>query len=291
MTYENLNKAFVEELAKLKTRGSEVNSRGSKQLERTFTNLKISDPTQIDIVVPARKFNKNYAIAEWLWYISGNQKVNNISKLASIWGDIQDPYGEAESNYGSYLFGFCDSTNRVSTQWDWVTEELINDRDSRRATLAINQPYHKEKNPKDYPCTHYLQFFIRDNKLDMGVYMRSNDAIFGFCNDVFTFALFQQLMLNQLNDRGLKLTLGEYYHSAGSFHIYERHFSMMDKILNNYYVDVMGGHYPQTEKTVIKPGITYRKILSLGAELPSQDMTKAEIFDHVNKFKEMIFDG
>ena len=73
MRYKNLNQAFVEELSSLKATGNIVESRGSKQLERTFINLTIEDPTQLDIDVPIRKFNKDYAIAEWLWYISGNQ--------------------------------------------------------------------------------------------------------------------------------------------------------------------------------------------------------------------------
>jgi len=287
MYYNNLNEAFVEELAKLKMAGMQVNSRGSKQLERTFVNFKIADPTQLDILVPARKFNKNYAIAEWLWYLSGDQKIHNISKLASIWSDIQDQFGEVESNYGSYIFPIL--SKMYISQWDWVIEELVKDNDSRRATLTINQPYHKEKNPKDYPCTQYAQFFIRDGYLDMGVYMRSNDAIFGFCNDVFTFALFHQLMFNHLRDKGLDIKLGVYNHSAGSFHIYERHFKMMDKILDNYYVNVLGGNYPTVEKTVLNSGLTYKKLLSLTAEMPSRDMSKTEIFDHVNKIKGDIF--
>jgi len=287
--YYNLNEAFVEELAKLKMAGNIVHSRGSKQLERTFVSFQIKNPEQLDIIVPARKFNINYAIAEWLWYVSSNQKVNNISKLASIWADIQDQFGEAESNYGSYIFPVLNKM--YISQWNWVVNELVSDPDTRRATIAINQPYHKEKNSKDYPCTQYIQFFIREGVLDMGVYMRSNDAIFGFCNDVFTFALFQQLMLNHLNDHGMNLHLGTYYHNAGSFHIYERHFKMMDKILDNYYVSVLGGHYPQTDKTVLKPDLTYKKLLSLSAELPSSDMEKSEIFDHVNKIKGVIFNG
>ncbi len=287
--YKNLNEAFVEELAKLKMQGMVVNSRGSKQLERTFVNFSIKDPTQLDVLPKARKFNKNYAIAEWLWYLSADQKVSNISKLASIWSDIQDQFGEAESNYGSYIFPHLNKM--YTSQWDWVVKELARDRDTRRATLAINQPYHKEKNPKDYPCTQYIQFFIREDYLDMGVCMRSNDAIFGFCNDVFTFSLFHQLMYNHLNAAGLNVKLGHYYHHAGSFHIYERHFKMLDKILDNYYISVLGGNYPEVEPTVLKKDLTYKKIISLRADLPRSDMSKLEIFDHVNKFKGVLFDG
>ena len=49
--------------------------------------------------------------------------------------------------------------------------------------------------------------------------MRSNDLVFGLCNDVFTFSLFQQLMLNELNQSGLSLELGSYHHHAGSLHV------------------------------------------------------------------------
>ncbi len=286
MIYKNLNEAFVEELSALKTNGSIVNSRGSKQLERTFVNFTIKDPSQLDIEVPARKFSRNYGIAEWLWYISANPKVNNISKLASIWDNIKDNYGEAESNYGTYIFSV--PPNSSKTQWQWVVDELVSDIDSRRATIVINQPYHKEKNAKDYPCTHYIQFFIRGGKLDMGVYMRSNDAVFGFCNDVFTFALFQQLLLNELNQRGLNLELGTYNHSAGSFHIYERHFEMMNKILNNYYAKV-SGNYPEFSKTLLKPELTYEKILSIGAGMSLKDVQKIDITNHVKNTEGAIF--
>lgn len=282
MKYKSLNEAFVSELSELKTSGSLVKARGSNQLEKVFVNFEISDPTDINVTVESRKFNQRYAIAEWLWYLSANSKVNNISKLASIWKDIQDPYGEVESNYGSYIFSLDKNFSR--SQWSWVVNELLVDRDSRRATISINQPYHKEKNVKDYPCTQYIQFFIRDNKLHMGVNMRSNDIIFGLCNDIFTFCLFQQLMLNELNDRGLKLELGSYFHHAGSLHIYERHFKMMDNILNNLKEEY------SSEKLLLKQGLTYKKLLSLRSEMSSKELTKKEIFSHVDKTKGELFD-
>ena len=285
--YSNLNEAFVEELSHLETSGNIVFSRGSKQLERNFTSIVIEDPTQLNIEVPVRKFNKNYAVAEWLWYVSTNPKVNNISKLASIWEDISDSFDEAESNYGSYIFSQNHGEN--SSQWDWVIEELVNDPDSRRATIVINQPYHKGKNPKDYPCTHYIHFFVRGGKLDMGISMRSNDAIFGFCNDVFTFSLFQQLMLNELNERGMNISLGKYYHHAGSFHVYERHFKMMNTILANYYVKAQKSGYPNTEKFILNSNLTYKKIRSLRCELPTRDMSKEEIFEFVENQKRILF--
>ncbi|OUU74901.1 MAG: hypothetical protein CBC29_07175 [Methylococcaceae bacterium TMED69] len=268
--YKDLNEAFVESLQNIRTQGLNVESRGTKQKEIIFYSLTIDDPTALSIEPRARRFNPDYAITEWLWYLSANSDVKNIGKLANIWNLIQDDEGKCESNYGCYLMG---------NQWVWVKNELLADPDTRRATLVINQPYHKGKNKADYPCTQYIHFFIRNNKLHMSINMRSNDAIFGFCNDVFTFCMFQQLMLNDLNaslhPSRKKIKLGKYHHNAGSFHVYEKHWNMMDKILENYYIKVFNDGWPTLNKFVLKNTITSDKIWQFC--LPERDMTKEEI--------------
>ena len=37
---------------------------------------------------------------------------------------------------------------------------------------------------KDFMCTTHVQYFINGNLLDASVYMRSNDAVFGYINDL-----------------------------------------------------------------------------------------------------------
>jgi thymidylate synthase len=289
--YKDLNEAFVSSLYNLRTNGNTVRSRGTTQREILFYSIQIKDPTALSIQPPARKFNPDYAIAEWLWYLSRDPSVHNIGKLASIWLRIQDDHGVCESNYGSYLLG---------EQWEWVLQELISDRDTRRATMVINQPYHKGKNPEDYPCTQYVHFFIRNSKLHMGVNMRSNDAVFGFCNDVFTFCMFQQLMLNDLNqaiydnnvDKWNKviepISLGEYYHTAGSFHVYETHWKMMNKIVDNYYAKVTVSGWPILNKWKLSDRIISNKIAEIA--LPKREMEKEEIYEHTTKIKETIYE-
>lgn len=281
--YKDLNEAFVKSLKQIKEHGLDVHSRGTNQRELLFYSLCIEDPTALSIDVPARRFSPDYATTEWLWYLSQNKKVNNIGKLANIWLKIQDANGECESNYGTYLLG---------DQWQWVLNELIHDKDTRRATLAINQPHHKGKNNADYPCTQYIHFFIRDNRLHLGVHMRSNDAVFGFCNDVFTFCLFQQLMLNDLNSNlqsqnKAPVKLGKYYHTAGSFHVYETHWKMMDKILNNYYVKKESIGYPDLSKFTLNTMITSRTCDKIS--LPYHDMSKEEIQNFTTSHQGSIY--
>ena len=283
-TFKDLNSAFCESLALVKEQGLNVESRGTKQREILFHHICIEDPTALTIAPPLRRFKPVYAIAEWLWYLSKDKNVKNIGKFAETWLNIQDEQGEAESNYGEYIFG--EQTGLLGTQWRWVTQELLRDRDTRRATISINQPYHKNKNPLDYPCTNNIHFFIRDNQLHLGVNMRSNCAIFGFCNDVWTFCMFQQLMLNELNDCGANLTLGRYYHSAGSFHVYERHWKMQDTILANYRKNNTG-NYPDLKKYELQSTITSEEMI--GYALPTFDMTLESIKQHTKETMEKIY--
>jgi thymidylate synthase len=258
-----------------------VESRGSKQKEILFYSMMIKDPTSLSINVPARRFKPSYATTEWLWYLSKSKSAGNIGKLAGIWKQIADGRDEVESNYGRYILD--------DVQWDYCKAEMLNDPDTRRATIAINQPFHKTGNPKDYPCTQYIQFFIRNNKLHLGVNMRSNDAVFGFCNDVFTFSLFQQLMLNDLNaELSVPLELGHYYHTAGSYHIYEIHWVMMDKIIKNYYTKVCSDGWPLLNKFKLANNITTKIVERFS--LPIEEMSKDEIRDYTVNSMELIYE-
>ena len=267
-SYKGLQDAFQSLCEQLKG-SKEVYSRGFSQKEEICQNFCIEDPTDILIEIPDRKFSKIYALTEWLWYLSANSNTKNIGKMAKIWRDISDADGNVESNYGMYII----------PQWDWVKKEILSDKDTRRATIVINQPYHKNRNPKDYPCTQYVQFLVRQDKLHMSVNMRSNDLIYGLCNDVFTFCLFQQLMLNELNHSGLDLTLGKYYHHAGSLHVYDKHYEMLDNI-------VSGAPYgDSTTRLILNPGVT----LSGCPSLPGIDMPKEEIRNYTTTITEKFF--
>ncbi len=266
-TYQSLGNAFFSELKNLWEMGSVVNSRGNEQRELLFADVKIADPTDLDITHQARKFNSNYAILEFLWYLSRDPSVRNIGKVARLWKDIQDPEGNAESNYGYYIF---------PDQWNFVIEELKGDRDSRRATIEIAKSEHKRQNPKDIPCTEYIHFLIRNNELHLGVYMRSNDIIYGFCNDAFVFSLMQQMMLNELRGFYQNLRLGNYFHHAGSLHLYQRHYNLAKDILGDKRA-VKG-----KRKFILRDDLTLDNLLNGGLYLPSREMMREEVLSFVD---------
>ena len=267
MLYESLERALLGILMALESQGKTNSSRGFEYKELLFHNIVINDPTAIVISNPKRKFNERYSIAEFLWYLSADRSVVNISKLAQMWAKIADSQFEVESNYGEYIL----------PQWEWVINELKNDMGSRRAVITINQPYHKDKNPKDVPCTQYLQFFIRDGYLSLGVQMRSNDVIYGFCNDVYNFCLFQQAMLNELKQTYPDLKLGKYYHMAGSMHLYDTSFNMSKEIIDYYLYTEDDG---TIKHRVLDPNFSILNNTKM--KLPSRNMSKEELNEYVD---------
>jgi thymidylate synthase len=104
-------------------------------------------------------------------------------------------------------------------------------------------------------------------------------------------------MLNELNAfitangdiREERIGLGHYYHSAGSFHVYETHFKMMSKIVQNYGRKHDKKTYPDLKKYKLKDTITMSLIKELDISLTSKDISKTEIKEHTRKMMEILY--
>jgi thymidylate synthase len=170
----------------------------------------ISDPRQGIVQSSIRKMPIKYAVGELLWYLSGSNRLSDIKPYAKFWDNISDDGETLNSAYGyriRYQFGF--------DQWEHAKSLLALDNNSRQAVIHIKTPDNEPS--KDVPCTVALQFQIREGKLFLTTYMRSNDIWLGFPYDVFAFTCFQVKMAMELG-----VDVGEYTHIAGSLHLYER---------------------------------------------------------------------
>jgi thymidylate synthase len=173
----------------------------------------ICNPLDNEIKTSWRKWNKSYADFEFDWYLSGDRSVKEISKKAKIWDTMHDGDYMVNSNYGWQW-------NR-NKQLQYVIDELKRDKQSRRAVLSIYDGKEHSEYHHDTPCTLSISFYIIDDKLNMTVNMRSNDLIYGFCNDQYCFSKLQEIIAKELN-----VPIGYYYHFANNLHIYEKHFEM-----------------------------------------------------------------
>ena len=177
----------------------------------------VEDPTRSIVSSPIRKMPMRYAVGELAWYLSGSNKVKDISRFAKKWVDISDDGETNNSAYGWRIFdkfGF--------DQWQHVKELLWKDPNSRQAVIHIKDADNRPT--KDVPCTVYLQFFIRNGKLNLSVHMRSNDIWMGVPYDMFSFTFLQMKMAMELG-----VEIGQYTHYAGSLHIYARDYAAAQK--------------------------------------------------------------
>jgi thymidylate synthase len=115
---------------------------------------------------------------------------------------------------------------RTQGQYEKVIERLKADPDTRQAVVTIwNPELDLLERKRDYPCTILHQFRIRDNKLNMTVFMRSNDVWLGAAYDFFQFTRVQLAIASVLG-----IEPGKYTHHVGSLHIYEQHYEAADKL-------------------------------------------------------------
>lgn len=170
----------------------------------------VEDPTRNIVSSRIRNMPMRYAVGELAWYLAGSNKVKDIAQFSKVWERLSDNGVTNNSAYGYRIF-----TQFGFDQWEYVRDMLIRDPLSRQAILHIKTPDNKVT--KDTPCTVYLQFLLRDNKLNMSVHMRSNDIWMGVPYDMFSFCFLQMKMAMELG-----VEIGEYTHYAGSLHMYKR---------------------------------------------------------------------
>ena len=162
-----------------------------------------------------RKWSKEYAEAEWQWYLSGNRNIAKLGelygKVPQIWERMADEQGNVNSNYGyQWQRGY-----EHKSQLDYVIELLKDNPETRQAAISIYDGKEHPDYKTDTPCTYAVQFTVLNNKLNMSVVMRSNDLWYGFCNDQYQFSSLQMLVAYETG-----YELGTYYHFAHNLHLY-----------------------------------------------------------------------
>lgn len=203
----------------------------------------ITDPTARQILIPERKWNKILPMAESLWMLLGSNDLDDLPGhfVKSIYNYSDDSH-TWRGGYGSRIRGYTGISNQYYRsinnpfiralekdakgsfvkidQLKYVVETLKREPTSRQALITIHDPAKDSQLglvTKDIPCTRSLHFMIVDGKLNLYVWMRSNDAVFGFSAvNGYNFTLMQQYVAKLLG-----VPVGVYYHIADNFHYYE----------------------------------------------------------------------
>ena len=167
-----------------------------------------------------------YIERELQWYDSQSLYVDDIpGETPQIWKDISSDEGKINSNYG-----WCIYSEENGNQYKNVLRELRNNPNSRRAVMLYNRPSmhldYSRDGMNDFICTYSNTFMIRDGCLISHYLMRSNDAVFGYNNDV-AWAKFVQGQLAY----DLGIPCGDLIWTATNLHVYERHFEFIEDLV------------------------------------------------------------
>lgn len=179
-----------------------------------------------------RKPNYDYAKREIEWYESQSLYVKDIpGDVPKIWQMCADKDGKINSNYGWCIFSY-----ENGSQYEHCLNRLLDDHHTREACMIYTRPSMQTDCNKngmhDFMCTYSTQVFLNPINefgydLDYTVFMRSNDAVYGFCNDAIWAKHVRDKLVTDLNNRGLTVFPGKIIWNAGSLHVYERHFKFL----------------------------------------------------------------
>lgn len=161
---------------------------------------------------PKRDANPFFHLMESLWMIAGRKDVEWISQFNSTIHQFSD---DGESFHGAYGYRWRRHFN--VDQLDATVALLKRDPGTRRAVIGMWDPnVDCGLEGKDFPCNMQIAFRIRKKELDMTVYNRSNDIIWGaYGANAVHMSFLHEWMAGMLGIR-----IGVYYQVSNDYHAY-----------------------------------------------------------------------
>ena len=196
-------------------------------------------PNQHINFCPIRNANPVFHLMEALAILAGYNNVAWLSQFNSNMKNFSDDGETFNAFYGT----------RIGDQLANVIDVLAKDTYTRQAVVNIWNPEDLTKDTKDKACNLSIVFSvdpISGTRLDMIVYNRSNDAIWGTvsgANEV----QFPFIMMYVAESLGLNL--GEYTHVTNNLHVYQ---TPQWAVLESFYT------YAHCETFVYKDSWEYR---------------------------------
>ncbi len=170
-------------------------------------------PAQRVLFDARRDANPFFHLFEAIWMMAGRRDVAWISQFNGQMRSYSDDGLNFNAAYGYRWRNMRDQVDQLPI----VAEMLRNDRDTRRAVLNIWDPgYDLDTGWKDIACNLAVAFKIREGRLDMTVFNRSNDGIWGACgSNVVHFSVLMEWMAAAVG-----VPMGTYRQVTDSLHFY-----------------------------------------------------------------------
>ncbi|WP_300611630.1 thymidylate synthase [Trebonia sp.] len=212
LTADSASELFTQACRAVLASGHLAAPRGLPTVEVLGASLTLTNPRRrlVD-VPPARIINPAFAAAEAVWILSGSDD-SWVYMYNERLADYADD-GKLMGAYGPRLRRWHGTVDQLAR----VRQQLTDDPSTRRAVIQLFDPETDFGDYKDVPCTLGYRFFLRDGLLHMHTTMRSQDLWLGFCYDMFTATIMQELLADWLGAK-----VGSYWLCADSLHLYDR---------------------------------------------------------------------
>lgn len=230
---------------------------GYEMSDRTGTGTKFLPfiSTQIDIservpVPTRRRTNWKSMLKEYLWFLTGSDKISDLEKMGSkVWNPWKNEEWAKENNFEPTSIGYGYGPNLIHcggdinnlcenpgvNQIDYVINELKTNPNSRRILFSFWRGDKVQKKDVFLNCCHIIyHFIVTPNEsgemvdLNCCVYARSTDAFVGALSTNLQGAAFYTYMIaQQVGMNPCKINF-----ISGNFHIYNNHIPLVEEYLN-----------------------------------------------------------
>lgn len=236
----NINGVFgegVEYFKKLVAEQERVDTRAGQCVRHNGPLITQYDkPLERVLFDTVRDCNPFFHLMESLWMLAGREDVKFLTKFNKNMGNFTD---DGETYHGAY--GYRWRKTFGVDQLDLIVAELKARPNSRRAMLQIwSAEKDLNKESLDIPCNDLVQFEINKGRLNMSVFNRSNDMIWGaYGANVVQFSMLQEYMAARVG-----VEVGKYWQISTNFHVYTGVFDkyLTHKTQGNPYI--RGGIHP-----------------------------------------------
>lgn len=221
---QNLNELFLEASASLTTEGQTNSSRNG---DVTFLNnvvLELSNPLARHLHLEGRANNIFSVIAELFWVMSGSEEINPFLSFylprAKLYSDDGTTWRGA---YGPRIYAH----NQIENAINVFKKDGLH---TRRSVIDIYQSnIDSGVDTKDLPCNTLIHFYVTDGKLDMNVFSRSADLVWGVTNvNIPEWTFLQEYVAQRVG-----VPVGAYTHWCTNLHVYDFTRTQVDSCLAN----------------------------------------------------------
>lgn len=175
-----------------------------------------------------RDCNPFFHLLESLWMLAGCNEVCYLTDFNSRMMEYSDDGIILNGAYGFRWNGYFGYN-----QLDWIVDELLNHPDSRRCVLQMwdggltdddgiavdgtGDLYKALHGSKDVPCNLCCTFHVVNGELEMTVFNRSNDILWGMLGaNAVHFSFLHEYVATKTG-----IPIGKYYQVSSNAHIYE----------------------------------------------------------------------